>query len=840
MKKQFLLTLGVFCSFIATSQQAPTPNPPSDPTTNLPNPQKGAYAWYRGGNSNAFNSAGTSNIFGTLWNSPIYTVTNGITRMTILGNVNAPYNRNGFVGFNNSDPRFHLDINTQNPGGTIYGELLFRARITDDPNAYISFVNIATTGPVFVPTLLARQSNNPNSALTTIGSINNNQDIALNPAPVTRFFSAINYDPSVPTLALGRVNVIENRRIFGWYNGIDQLMTMEANGFLGVGTTDPRNRVEINSDFYGPNGLPTGAGGGPVVTDQTDNTIPGLGGLNATGFSGLRFTDLTANSNPMENNPGLGMLALDSNGDVVYVQASTGSGFIECADNSGAANLTADSKISLNDYNIYFETNNVFGQNHVGFGYDNCPVLPAKVSVLQTHPAAVPDNSTGILAVNEDVSSVVGRTYYGVQGEARGVQAPQLRIDNVGGEFIAANATDNFGIMARVAFPAVVPTPLFANNYGAYLDVVGAGFNNRGVQIRVGDALVSNAGVIATASTTFGNTSLLNVAGDFLASGATNDNIAIRAVGVGGQQTFGVLAGASAAQAGGVSYGIYSSCGPSSGSNPPSGPNYAGYFDGDVVRTGTDNFTSDANLKTNVMPISDAVSIVEQLNPVSFEFDQSIYPHMHLAQGLNYGFIAQDVESILPELVSENIHPAQFDSLGNVTIPAVSYKSLNYQAFISILAKGLQEQQTELNEKDSIINELNTRLTNLENCLSALLPVLCQISNSSIVQNSEETAREIQQAIDVHLSDKSAIILNQNVPNPFAERSVISFVIPETVEKAQIIFYDAQGKLINAVDINERGEGQLNVFASDLSTGIYTYSLVADGKVVATKRMMKN
>jgi hypothetical protein len=191
-------------------------------------------------------------------------------------------------------------------------------------------------------------------------------------------------------------------------------------------------------------------------------------------------------------------------------------------------------------------------------------------------------------------------------------------------------------------------------------------------------------------------------------------------------------------------------------------------------------------------------------------------------------------------LVGTSIFPAEYDSLGNEIAAEIEFKTMNYEALIPILAKGIQEQQTELNEKDSIINDLNTRLTNLENCLSALLPVLCQISNSSIVQNSEETAREIQQAIDVHLSDKSAIILNQNVPNPFAERSVISFVIPETVEKAQIIFYDAQGKLINAVDINERGEGQLNVFASDLSTGIYTYSLVADGKVVATKRMMKN
>lgn len=41
------------------------------------------------------------------------------------------------------------------------------------------------------------------------------------------------------------------------------------------------------------------------------------------------------------------------------------------------------------------------------------------------------------------------------------------------------------------------------------------------------------------------------------------------------------------------------------------------------------------------------------------------------------------------------------------------------------------------------------------------------------------------------------------------------------------------------MDVRERGNGQINVYANDLSSGIYTYSLLADGKVVATKRMVK-
>jgi len=98
----------------------------------------------------------------------------------------------------------------------------------------------------------------------------------------------------------------------------------------------------------------------------------------------------------------------------------------------------------------------------------------------------------------------------------------------------------------------------------------------------------------------------------------------------------------------------------------------------------------------------------------------------------------------------------------------------------------------------------------------------------------------LRTAINVNLSDRNAIVLNQNVPNPFAESTVITFSIPASVQKAQIHFYDGQGKLINSVDVLERGNGQLNVFANDLSTGVYTYSLVADGQIVATKRMVKD
>jgi hypothetical protein len=177
--------------------------------------------------------------------------------------------------------------------------------------------------------------------------------------------------------------------------------------------------------------------------------------------------------------------------------------------------------------------------------------------------------------------------------------------------------------------------------------------------------------------------------------------------------------------------------------------------------------------------------------------------------------------------------------VGVLLSPEFAYKGVEYQELIPLLVAGMQEQQTEIVEKDSIINDLNNRLTQLENCLSGILPMLCQMSQSIVESNTIAEQEAVRTQLSVQLSNRTSIVLDQNVPNPFAEQTVINFSIPATVQKAQIHFYDGLGKLIQSVDVVERGLGSLTVFGSDLSQGTYTYTLVADGQIVSTKKMMK-
>ncbi len=286
--------------------------------------------------------------------------------------------------------------------------------------------------------------------------------------------------------------------------------------------------------------------------------------------------------------------------------------------------------------------------------------------------------------------------------------------------------------------------------------------------------------------------------------------------------------------------GVYASA-PASGNNPPTGPNYAGYFAGDVLVTGSALVqNSDSIIKQNIQPLQSALSIINQLKPRSFEYTTDPqYTTLNLQPGTHYGLIAQDVETVLPDIVTTTVHPAQYDSAGNQVTPAITLKGIRYGELTAYLIAGIKEQQTQLDsmqqalaQKDSLLNEVFARLSALENCVdNANLCSMDARTGNPAGGNDFETS--------VELNNLPGIILDQNVPNPFAENTVITFTIPEEVSEASLIFYDTNGRVIKTTLIHERGNGKMVVYGENLSSGIYTYALVADGKVIATKQMVK-
>ncbi|MGH2553893.1 MAG: hypothetical protein ACRDEB_09255, partial [Chitinophagaceae bacterium] len=75
------------------------------------------------------------------------------------------------------------------------------------------------------------------------------------------------------------------------------------------------------------------------------------------------------------------------------------------------------------------------------------------------------------------------------------------------------------------------------------------------------------------------------------------------------------------------------------------------------------------------------------------------------------------------------------------------------------------------------------------------------------------------------------IQLEQNDPNPFDASTIIRWSIGADFVNAILYFYDNTGTRINSYKITEKGAGELQVFGSKLSSGVYTYTLVVDGKI---------
>ena len=128
---------------------------------------------------------------------------------------------------------------------------------------------------------------------------------------------------------------------------------------------------------------------------------------------------------------------------------------------------------------------------------------------------------------------------------------------------------------------------------------------------------------------------------------------------------------------------------PSSGSlgigttNPTSRLHVSGNAIVTGIVTATDfNSTSDINLKDNIQTIVNPLDKIIKLNGVTFNWKENQKPSI--------GVIAQELEKVLPELVTQ----------GNI-------KTVNYNGIIGVLIEAVKEQQKQIEEL-KIINKNKT------------------------------------------------------------------------------------------------------------------------------------
>ena len=384
----------------------------------------------------------------------------------------------------------------------------------------------------------------------------------------------------------------------------------------------------------------------------------------------------------------------------------------------------------------------------------------------------------------------------------------------------------NFGHWAEVS-------GAIDSNYGYYTRIIdGNSLRNIGSYYQVtGNGVIENTGVRVTVSGA--------------SSGSTSRNIGFDAsvvsISTPALDNFGVTAKACGST---NNYAIYgTTCTSTSG-----GANWAGYFNGDVYSSGL-YIGSDANIKEDIQEIPNASEILSSLNPKSYFFQDQ--ESLVLSSTKQYGLIAQELEELLPELIKDAVLPAELDSAGNIITESVTIKSVRYNDLIAILIAGFQEQNATVTDQAAHIAAQNVTISALEAELEVQATQLEEIqSNMQFVLASVQTMQaKTANCCNTKTGNgntgalenngKNKLELDQNIPNPFDDQTRIAFYLPKT---AQIILEitDAAGRPIERLIDGQLSSGEHSTIwdGSNVASGIYFYTLYADGELI-TKKMIK-
>ncbi len=179
------------------------------------------------------------------------------------------------------------------------------------------------------------------------------------------------------------------------------------------------------------------------------------------------------------------------------------------------------------------------------------------------------------------------------------------------------------------------------------------------------------------------------------------------------------------------------------------------------------------------------------------------------------GFVAQDVEAVAKKLNYD------FSGVDKPQDENGLY-GLRYSEFVVPLVKAVQELSQKNDEKDKKLNDLQKQIDDLK--------LMFKTSQQPIAANEASSLQSVKLG--------STFRLEQNYPNPFTNTTTITCVLPVNSGKAFINFYSQGGALLKSVKINGTGKTSTSLKENELAAGTYTYTLVVDGKMIDSKKMI--
>ena len=279
---------------------------------------------------------------------------------------------------------------------------------------------------------------------------------------------------------------------------------------------------------------------------------------------------------------------------------------------------------------------------------------------------------------------------------------------------------------------------------------------------------------------------------------------------------FGVLGALQGSQAGAAIFGTTS--GKTLGLRVDE--RYAGYFDGNVKVTGSlqGNVvnSADVNAKNTqtLRPINSALDGIASANPFMY-IENAQVPGSGIGSAPDStltGTVAPISDPVVPfgksyYALDVNAVKQSFPAL--IIEDAQGNEYVNYTQLVPILVQAITELKTELDDLKEAVASSGTRKVN---------------AATNIATNTFDEGRGS---------------ISQNTPNPFTGQSTVRVSVPDDASDAYVDILTLNGASVKRIPVSN-GLSEVSLSSFEFAPGTYLYTLVVNGKVSETRRMIVN
>lgn len=205
--------------------------------------------------------------------------------------------------------------------------------------------------------------------------------------------------------------------------------------------------------------------------------------------------------------------------------------------------------------------------------------------------------------------------------------------------------------------------------------------------------------------------------------------------------------------------------------------------------------TSDKRLKKDIKKIDNPLSKLKTISGYTYYWNEDINKEFAFDKSRQAGFLAQEIEKVLPEAV---------------IIKKDGTYSLNYNAVMPLLTEGIKAQQGEIEELRNQNELLQKQINELRLLITGTMPEK-NITSASF----------------------------QVVPNPVNGTSAIIYNFNTKLDAAKLIVTDLQGKIIKQF-LLRNSSGRIEFTKSGFIAGMYIFSLLNGVNEIQSIKVLVN